>query len=82
MRRLFWLAMGATIGAVVVRKLSRAAERLTPRGIADSLGGGLAELVASVREFSTDVRGAMTEREAQLRAETGLDGAPDGTEQP
>ena len=25
MRRLFWLAMGVTIGALVVRKLSRAA---------------------------------------------------------
>ena len=30
MRRLFWLAMGITIGALLVRKLSRAAERLTP----------------------------------------------------
>ena len=30
MRRLFWLAMGITIGALVVRKLSRAAEKMTP----------------------------------------------------
>ncbi len=28
-RRLFWLAMGVTIGALVVRKLSRLADRLT-----------------------------------------------------
>ena len=34
MRRLFWLAMGVTIGVMVVRKLSKAAERLTPRGMA------------------------------------------------
>ncbi|WP_324277516.1 hypothetical protein [Blastococcus brunescens] len=33
MRRLFWLAMGITIGALVVRKLSRAAEKMTPAGI-------------------------------------------------
>ena len=33
MRRLFWLAMGITIGALVVRKLCRAAEKLTPAGI-------------------------------------------------
>jgi len=42
MRRLFWLAMGITIGVLVVRKLSSAAEKLTPgsigRQIADSLG--------------------------------------------
>ena len=40
MRRLFWLAMGITIGVLVVRKLSAAAERMTPgsigRSIADS----------------------------------------------
>jgi len=38
MRRLFWLAMGITIGALVVRKLSAAAEKMTPRGIAGSIG--------------------------------------------
>ena len=30
MRRLFWLAMGVTIGALLVRKLSKAAAKLTP----------------------------------------------------
>jgi chromosome condensin MukBEF MukE localization factor len=74
MRRLFWLVMGITIGALVVRKLSRAAEKLTPRGIAASLGGGLTELGESVREFSADVRAAMNTRETQLRAGAGFDG--------
>src|SRR3712207_8038123 len=35
--RSFWLAMGVTIGALLVRKLSRAAERMTPAGIGASI---------------------------------------------
>ena len=74
MRRLFWLAMGVTIGVLVVRKLSRAAERLTPRGMADSIAAALADLAESLRDFGEDVRAAMSEREAELREGTGLDG--------
>ena len=74
MRRLFWLAMGVTIGALLVRKISRAAEKLTPRGMATGLGAGLSELADAIRDFTADVRAAMAEREAELRASTGLDG--------
>ncbi len=74
MRRLFWLAMGVTIGALLVRKVSRAAEKLTPRGMATGLGAGLAELAEAIRDFAADVRAAMSEREAELRQNTGLDG--------
>jgi chromosome condensin MukBEF MukE localization factor len=75
MRRLFWLAMGVTIGALLVRKLSRAAEKLTPSGMAQGIGGGLSELAEAIRAFAADVREAMREREAQLREATGLDGS-------
>ena len=74
MRRLFWLVMGITIGVLVVRKLPRAAEKLTPRAMAGGIGAGLADLADSIREFTHDVRAAMTEREAQLRESTGMDG--------
>ena len=74
MRRLFWLAMGVTIGALLVRKLSKAAERLTPRAVAAGIGDGLRELGDAIREFGADVRAAMQEREAELRAGTGFDG--------
>ena len=74
MRRLFWLAMGVTIGALIVRKLSAAAQRLTPGGMADSVSAALRDLAESMREFSHDVREAMAEREEQLRSGTGLDG--------
>jgi adenylosuccinate lyase len=75
MRRLFWLAMGITIGALLVRKLSRAAEKLTPSGMASGLAAALAELADSIRDFAADVREAMSEREAELREATGLDGS-------
>jgi hypothetical protein len=73
MRRLFWLAMGITIGALVVRKLSRAAEKMTPGGIASSLADALRDLADAIGEFGADVREAMAEREQELRAGTGLD---------
>ncbi|NEK58411.1 hypothetical protein GCU56_11060 [Geodermatophilus sabuli] len=73
MRRLFWLAMGVTIGVLVVRKLSAAAERLTPSGIGASIAEGLRDLADAIGDFGADVREAMTEREQELRAGTGLD---------
>ena len=73
MRRLFWLAMGITIGALVVRKLSRAADKLTPAGIGGSIAEGLRELAEAIGDFGADVRAAAAEREAELRAGTGMD---------
>jgi hypothetical protein len=73
MRRLFWLAMGVTIGALVVRKVSRAAERMTPAGIGASVAESLRDLADAIGDFGADVRAAMAERELELRAGTGLD---------
>jgi hypothetical protein len=66
-RRLFWLVMGITIGALVVRKLSAAAQKLTPQNMAGSVVTGLSELSVSIREFAVEVGAAMREREAELR---------------
>jgi hypothetical protein len=74
MRRLFWLAMGITIGALIVRKLSNAAAKFTPSGMTATLSQSLGDLAESLRDFSHDVRAAMSEREAELRTGTGLDG--------
>ena len=73
MRRLFWLAMGITIGVLAVRKLSRAAEKMTPGGIASSIAEALRDLADAIGDFGADVREAMAERENELRAGTGLD---------
>jgi len=73
MRRLFWLAMGITIGALIVRKLSRAADKLTPAGIGGSIAEGLRGLAEAIGDFGADVRAAAADREVELRTGTGLD---------
>jgi hypothetical protein len=73
MRRLFWVALGASLGVLIFRRLSRAAEKLTPQGIAASIGAGLTELSYSLRDFVDDVRDAMSAQESALRAAAGLD---------
>ncbi|MCU1613252.1 MAG: exported protein of unknown function [Frankiales bacterium] len=73
MRRLFWLAMGVTIGALLVRKLTRTAGKLTPAGIGGSLAEGLRDLAEAIGDFGADIRAAAADREAELRSGTGLD---------
>ena len=73
MRRLFWLALGATLGVLIFRKLSRAAEKLTPQGIAGSFADALTDLSYALRDFTADVREAMTSRESELRNAAGFD---------
>jgi hypothetical protein len=82
MRRLFWLALGATLGVLIVRKLSSAAQKLTPQGLAAGVGAGLSELGHALREFAEDVRASMSDRESELRAAAGLDGGEPGTADP
>jgi chromosome condensin MukBEF MukE localization factor len=57
----------------VVRKLSAAAERLTPKGVLGSLAEGMRDLAEAIGDFGADIRAAASEREAELRAGTGLD---------
>jgi hypothetical protein len=74
-KRLFWLALGAVVGVLVVRRLTAAVDTLTPAGLADSLG----DLGEAVRDFAADVRVGMAHREAELRAALGIDGpSPNG----
>jgi hypothetical protein len=72
MRRLFWVALGATVGVLVVRRVTRAAQAYTPEGVARSLSG----LGEGLREMASVVREGMAEREAELRAALGADAHP------
>lgn len=74
MRRLFWLAAGSTIGAVAMRKISRAAGRFTPSGVSSSLSASAGRALDSAREFARDVREGSAAREIELKESTGLDG--------
>ena len=76
MKRLFYLAVGAGVGVAAVRRVSRAARKLTPSGLAGSAGGAASGLRGSVRRFVDDVRIGMVEREAQLHEALASDAPP------
>jgi hypothetical protein len=73
MRRLFWISLGATVGVLVVRKVQKTADSLSPSGVAGSLRSGLADLTEAVKDFGAEVQVGMLERETELRAALGLD---------
>ena len=76
-RRVFYIALGATVGILVVRKASQAAQRFTPAGVQGSMTGALGGLSEAIRDFGVSLREGMAEREYQLRTELGLDGSHD-----
>jgi hypothetical protein len=76
-RRVFYIALGATVGILVVRKMSQAASKFTPAGVQSSLTGALGGLGDAIRDFGENVRAGMAEREDLLRSELGLDGRHD-----
>jgi hypothetical protein len=73
MRRLFWIGLGASVGVLVVRKVQKTADSLSPSGVAGALRSGLADLTAAVRDFGDEVQVGMLERETELRTVLGLD---------
>jgi poly(3-hydroxybutyrate) depolymerase len=76
MKRLFWTAMGVTVGVLATRKATRAVEALTPAGLSDRLAGSITTLGGAVREFGQDVRDAMWDREDALYEALGLNDVP------
>ena len=76
-RRLFYIALGATVGVLVVRKATQAAQRFTPAGMQSSMTGAIGGLSQAIRDFGENVREGMAEREDLLRTELGLDGSHD-----
>lgn len=73
MKRLFWIAVGATVGVVVVRKLSQKADQFTPAGLAEQLTTSAREVGGAVRAFTEEIRVGMQAREDELRANLGVD---------
>jgi hypothetical protein len=75
MRRLFYIAFGATAGVLVVRRVSKAANKWTPEGIA-AQAGGAGERIA---EWWAEVKVLAAQREAELREALGLDDSEEGS---
>ena len=68
-RRLFWIALGATLGVLLFRKVNKTIDAYSPAGVGRSLssvGDGLRELADVIRE-------GMAEREEELRVALGVD---------
>ena len=75
MRRLFWVALGATVGVLVVRKVTKTAQAYSPSGMAQGVSGGMSDLAEGLREMAEAVRQGMVERETELRYALGIDTA-------
>ena len=75
MRRLFWVAVGAAAGVIVVRRINTITRRL---GAGDGTSKALGGLSQAVREFVDDVKTGMAERDLELRHALGIstDGRP------
>jgi hypothetical protein len=69
MRRLFYVALGATVGVMVVRRASRAAAKWTPEGIASQAG----EAGANLAQWWTIVKESAAAREQELREALGIE---------
>jgi len=69
MRRLFYVALGATAGVLAVRRASAALSRWTPEGVAGQLGGA-GERIAL---WWAEVQALAAAREDELRQALGLD---------
>ena len=68
MRRLFWLTLGAVLGAWAVLRVQRFARQFGPRGVAARAVG----LGGALRAFAADVRVQTRLREAELRRAAGV----------
>jgi hypothetical protein len=68
-RRLFWVSLGATLGAWAAFRLKRLMRALMPQSLAHQASG----VGRTVRGFAGDVRVAMQAREDQLRDALRLD---------
>ena len=76
-RRLFYIALGAAVGVMVVHRASQAAKRYTPAGVQSSLAASFSGLTDAIRDFTEEMKVAMAEREEELRVTLGLDGTHD-----
>jgi hypothetical protein len=65
-KRVFWVALGATVGVIAVNRAAKAAKKLAPGSLADSAAGVPGRIAAAWQDFAEDVRSAAAEREFEL----------------
>lgn len=64
-KRALWLGVGIAVGAVVARKVTQTVQSM-PANLAGSARNSAAGLFGSVRDFVTEVRTGMAEREDEI----------------
>jgi hypothetical protein len=67
-KRVFWVALGASVGIIVVNRAAKTAKKLAP-------GAVPGRLAAAWQDFTEDVRAAAAEREFDLYHTLGVDTA-------
>jgi hypothetical protein len=77
-KRLFYVALGATAGVLLVRRMTELANRWTPEGIAAQAGGAGERLSA----WWAEVQHFAAAREIELRESLGLDDVDEGGARP
>ena len=79
MRRLFYVAFGAAAGVLVVRRVTAAANKWTPEGLATQAGGAGERIAA----WWGEVQAYAAQREEELREALGIEaaGPEDGDQQ-
>jgi hypothetical protein len=68
-KRLFYVAFGASVGILVVRRVSNAAARFTPEGLAEQAGG----VGGRLADWWAIVQDSAAARETELREALGID---------
>jgi hypothetical protein len=74
-KRVFWVALGATVGVLVVTKTSKVVKKLAPGNVADQAGAVPGRIASAWQDFAEDVRSAAAEREFELYHTLGVDAA-------
>ena len=75
---MFYVALGATAGVLIVRKLTAAANKWTPEGLAQQAGGAGDRISA----WWAEVQHHAAERELELRDALGLNDVDEGGARP
>jgi hypothetical protein len=70
---MFYVALGATAGVLLVRRITAAANKWTPEGLAEQAGG----VGDRVNSWWAEVQAYAAQREAELREALGIDAATD-----
>lgn len=81
MRRAMWFALGAGVAVIVVVKGAQLMRKATPEGVREQVADVSADFGQRASTFVKTLTSAMAERETELLAALGIDGAQ-ATERP